>query len=299
MKLQQLRQFVTLADTLNFHRAAERLNMAQPPLSISIRKLEEELGAPLFLRGPPGVQLTAEGRAALGDARQALHHAEQVRRAVRETSAGERGGLRVGFVGSATFRLLPKLLRQFRARYPLVDVTLAESRTVDLLADVAAGTIDVAIVRTPVLGGAYAEIAIVETDVLCVAVAKDSRLAGQKQASLSDFRDEPFVIYSRETVPGMHALTMLACQKAGFVPHIAEQASQIQTIVCLVESGLGVALVPSVTVGHNRAVDFVALIDHGNLDPIGLGIALHPERPSAAAMLFRTLALSEAPVSAI
>src|SRR5262245_37732447 len=131
MKLQQLRQFVTLAETLNFHRAAERLNMAQPPLSISIRKLEEELGAQLFVRGQQGVQLTAEGHAALDDARLSLPHAEQVQRAVRETSAGERGGLRIGFVGSATYHLLPRLLKGFRVSYPLIDVTLAESRTAE------------------------------------------------------------------------------------------------------------------------------------------------------------------------
>jgi DNA-binding transcriptional LysR family regulator len=291
MKLQQLRQFVMLAETRNFHRAAGRLNMAQPPLSISIRKLEAELGAALFVRSQQGVYLTAEGEAALADARQALFHAEQFQHAVRETHAGERGGLRVGFVGSATYRLLPRLLRAYRERHPLVDVTLAESRTADLLADVEAGAIDVAIVRTPIMGGAAADIAVIETDRLCVATAKHSRFAGRKRAQLAEFRDEAFVIYSRESVPGMYALTMLACQQAGFVPRIAEQASQLQTIICLVESGLGVALVPSVIAEHARGVDFIAIAGEVGQGRIGLGITLRASRPSVAAVRFRDFAL--------
>lgn len=294
MKLQQLKQFVTLAETLNFHRAAEHLNMAQPPLSISIRKLEEELGAPLFIRGQQGVQLTPEGLAALDDARQALIHAEQVQRAVRETSAGERGGLRIGFVGSATYRLLPRLLRAFRENYPMIDVTLAESRTAELLDDVETGAIDVAIVRTPILSGAPSEIAVLETDRLCVAVSKQSRFAGRKRSKLAEYRDEPFVIYSRESVPSMHALTMMACQEAGFLPRIAEQAIQLQTIVCLVESGIGVALVPAVIADQTTAVDFVEIEGKTSQLPIGLGIVIRSTRPSAAALRFRDFAIDRA-----
>lgn len=298
MKLQQLRQFVTLAETLNFHRAAERLNMAQPPLSISIRKLEEELGAPLFIRGQQGVQLTPEGHAALDDARQALLHAEQVQRVVRETSAGERGGLRLGFVGSATYHLLPRLLRAFRERYPMIDVTLVESRTADLLDDVETGEIDVAIVRTPILSEASADIAPLETDRLCVAVSRQSRFAGRKRAKLSEFADEPFVSYSRESVPGMYALTMMACQEAGFVPQIAEQAIQLQTIICLVESGIGVALVPAVIAAQTTAVDFVEIEGKTSQVTIGLGMVIRSNRPSAAAIRFRAFATEQAGLAA-
>lgn len=290
MKLQQLRQFVTLAETLNFHRAAERLNMAQPPLSISIKKLEIELGAPLFIRGQQGVQLTPEGHAALDDARLALVHAEQVQRAVRETSAGERGGLRLGFVGSATYHLLPRLLRAFREQYPMIEVTLAESRTADLLDDVETGAIDVAIVRTPILDAAPADIAVLETDKLCIAVSKQSRFAGRKHARLSEFRQEPFIIYSRESVPGMHALTMMTCQEAGFVPLIAEQAIQLQTMICLVESGLGVALVPAVIAAQTTAVDFVEIEGKTSQVTIGLGMVIRSDRPSPAAVRFRGFA---------
>lgn len=294
MKLQQLRQFVTLAETLNFHRAAERLNMAQPPLSISIRKLEEELGAPLFIRGQHGARLTPEGLAALDDARQTLVHAEQVQRAVRETSAGERGRLRVGFVGSATYRLLPRLLPAFRDSYPMIEVALAESRTAELLDEVESGVIDVAIVRTPIIGGAPAGIAPLETDRFCVAVSKQSRFAGRRRSKLADFRDEPFVIYSRESVPSMHALTMMACQEAGFLPRVAEEAIQLQTMICLVESGIGVALVPALIAERTTVVDFVEIEGDAGRMAIGLGMVIRAHRPSAAAVRFRDFAVTGA-----
>lgn len=293
MRLQQLRQFVTLAETLNFRRAAERLNMAQPPLSISIRKLETELGAQLFTRGPQGVRLTREGAAALEDAREALLHSDQVARMVRETGAGERGALRLGFVGSATYRLLPRLLRAFRIEFPLIDVALVESRTADLLTEVASGALDVAIVRTPVLQASPGEIVDLECDRLCVAVSKHSRFAGRISCPLAEYREEPFVIYSRESVPSMHALTMVACQQAGFLPRIAEEAVQLQTIICLVESGLGVALVPAVIADHTRSVDLVEIEGSPGQTAVGLGIVINSGRPSAAAVRFREFALAE------
>src|SRR5688572_6835822 len=105
MELRQLRYFTTIAETLNFHRAAERLNVSQPPLTVAIRKLEEELGAALFLREARGVSLTPAGEAALPFARSALVQADLVRQAAREGSEGERGRLLIGFIGSAVFGL--------------------------------------------------------------------------------------------------------------------------------------------------------------------------------------------------
>src|SRR5207248_2309727 len=110
MELRQLRYFVALAETQNFHRAAERLNMAQPPLTVAIRKLEDELGARLFDRSVRGAALTPAGAAALDVARATLMQADRLREAVREGADGERGRLRVGFIGSATFELLPRII---------------------------------------------------------------------------------------------------------------------------------------------------------------------------------------------
>jgi DNA-binding transcriptional LysR family regulator len=294
MKLLQLRQFVTLAETLNFHRAAEVLNMAQPPLSVSIRKLEEELGAALFLREPRGVRLTRAGEAALDNARRALFHAEQVRQAVEEIDAGKRGQVRVGFVGSVTYEVLPRLLPAFRQNYPNIELRLEESRTSELLEDIEVGAIDVAIVRTPILSPIARKVHVLQEETLVVAVARNSRFAGRASLRLKELSAEPFVIYSRTGVPSMHAITMLACQEAGFVPHVMEEAAQLQTIICLVESGLGVALVPGVVARHLKAVEFLEIEDKLQTATIGLGIISAGEEVNPAAELFRNFAIERA-----
>src|SRR4051812_27857586 len=114
MDLRRIRQFVVLADVLNFRKAAERLHIAQPALSVSIQKLEAELGAPLFERSASGVTLTPAGRSALPEARRALFHAEQFIDAARAVGAGQGGVIRVGFVGSSTYSVLPRLVPRFR-----------------------------------------------------------------------------------------------------------------------------------------------------------------------------------------
>src|SRR5258708_37736583 len=126
LDLKRIHQFVILAETLNFRRAAERLNMAQPPLSVSIRKLEEELGTKLFMRGAGGVSLTLSGQAILKEARQLLFHGSQLRETAKGVRDGPGGALEVGFVGSATYGLLQKLLPLFCAEYPAVELVLRE-----------------------------------------------------------------------------------------------------------------------------------------------------------------------------
>ncbi len=290
IKLAQVRQFVTLADEGSFHRAAGVLNMAQPPLSVGIRKLEEELGAPLFVRGPRGVKLTSAGELALVSARQTLLHVEEMRNAVRSALIGERGRLRVGFVASATLELLPRLLIAYRARYPQIELKLDESRTADLLEDVEQGRIDLAIVRTPVMQQAGVMIEQLQSDTLCLAVPKGSKWSGRKHVDLGELRDEPFVVFSRERVPNMHAITMLMCQSEGFVPKVAEEAGQLQTILCLVESGIGVALVPGVAARQAGSFELLGIgMDPGDT-AIGLSLVTRLGEISAAAQNFRTIA---------
>nr|MBP8138249.1 LysR family transcriptional regulator [Alicycliphilus sp.] len=151
MNLRQLHQFVTLAETGNFHRAAERLHMAQPPLSVSIRKLEDELGAPLFERTGTGVLLTPAGQAMLEDARRALQHAEQCRQAVQHARAGTGGRLRLGIIGSATYALLPRLIPSLRARYPQIALELTEATSSEILEGLLARRFDAGLLRYPLL----------------------------------------------------------------------------------------------------------------------------------------------------
>lgn len=290
IKLAQIRQFVALAEAGSFHRAASVLNMAQPPLSVGIRKLEEELGTPLFVRGPRGVRLTSAGEVALVSARQTLRHIEEMRQAVRKSLVGERGRLRVGFVASATLELLPRLLIAYRAKYPQVELKLDEARTAELLEDVAQGRIDVAIVRTPVMTHAQVTIEQLQSDTLCLAVQKGSKWARRKRIQLGELRDEPFVVFSPDRVPSMHAITMLVCQRAGFVPKIAEEAGQLQTILCLVESGIGVALVPGVAAHQAGGFELISIGGEDENSAIGLGLVTSASAIGTAAQNFRTIA---------
>lgn len=293
MKLAQIRQFVALAEEGSFRRAAGMLNMAQPPLSVGIRKLEEDLGATLFVRGARGVRLTAAGEAALASARQVLGKVEEMRNAVRQTEAGERGRLRVGFVASATLELLPRLLIAFRAKYPQIELKLEESRTADLLEDVEQGRIDVAIVRVPVMNETRVAITPLEDDRMCLAVQKGSKWSGRKSVRLGALRDESFIVFSHDRVPSMHAITMLMCQQEGFVPRVAEEAGQMQTILCLVESGIGVALVPGVAAHQAGGFDLVEIEGAERLPNVGLALATGSGENDTAAANFRAIAVNQ------
>lgn len=292
MDLRQLRHFVTLAETLNFRRAAERLNMAQPPLSVSIRKLEAELGGALLERTTREIHLTGLGRIFLDRARRTLFEAEQAVAAARAAVSGEQGSLTIGFVGSATYAALPQLVPAFRAAHPGVQLTLRESTTTQILAEIGQGTLDLGIIRAPVTRGSGARLDVIEEDRLVLALPASHRLARRRRVRLSELEEEPFIAYAPERVPSLNAVMMLACQKAGFVPRVTQEAIQVQTIISLVESGLGVALVPSVATrgGHHRAV-FRELQELREATAISLALAYAPDWITSTARLFRDLAV--------
>lgn len=294
MELRQLQQFIAVAEALNFRRAAERLHMAQPPLSVAIRKLEEELGAPLFERQPRGVALTAAGTAALDLARRCINDAAALRGVAQAAAGGVRGLLRVGFVGSATYALMPRLLPVFRARYPGVELVLRESANLGLLAMVESGEIDIGLVRYPT-GAAHAlRFEIVERDVFCAVLPAHHALAKKKRVTLALLAQEPFVDYASTRVPGLHAMVMLAFQQAGLTPQVAQEATQVQTVISLVQSGMGVALVPSVSAQlAARGVVFRPVDGLPQSAAIALAMASREDAYNPAAQRFRELALAE------
>lgn len=288
MDTRQLRHFIALAETLNYHRAAERLHMSQPPLSASIRKLEERLGARLFERTRRGTELTAAGQAALEDARRAVFHAEQFGRTAAAAARGEAGSLRVGFIGSATYALMPRLVPAFRARYPEVRLILIESTTWQLLEDIELGRIDAGLLRFPVMRASTASILPAERDVFVAALPARHPLARKRRLPLGALASEPFVLYSAAAVPGLHATALLACQRAGFVPQVQQEAVQVQTVVSLVGSGLGVALAPSVAARHaTEDVVFRPLQGPGAETEIGIALAWRADREIPATRRFR------------
>jgi DNA-binding transcriptional LysR family regulator len=276
MDFRHLQQFLVLADTLNFHRAAEKLHMSQPPLSVSIRKLEESVGVALFVRGRQGVQLTEAGLAALDEARRALFHAEQFRLAARAGAAGEGGTVRVGFVGSA---------------YPGVTVVLREATSIRIMQDLADDALEVGIVRVPVAMGSNVRLAPLTTEHFVLAVPKGHALARRGRLRLADLADEAFIMYTATEAAGLRMAAINACQLRGFTPRITQEAVQVQTLLSLVESGLGVALVPAGARRHpSPNVVTKTLSDFPADASIGISLAWNPATERSAARNLRELA---------
>ncbi len=291
LNLRRIRQFVVLAETRSFRRAAERLHIAQPPLSISIQKLEAELGVRLFERGGVGgVSLTPGGQAALVQARRLLFHNAQLLVAAKAAAAGNGGMLRIGFVGSTTNGVLQKIVRQFRAEHAGVELVLKEATSVQIVAHVNGGELDVGLARTPLLNSAQVELTPLLAEHFVAALPLGNALAYKSELRLEELAGESFVFYARGEAAGLHAMAMLACQHAGFLPRITQEATQVQTVLSLVESGLGVALVPS-GFEHNLNPR-VAYRSIAGLSPAaGIGLALVlPDMASVAAQNFRNVA---------
>lgn len=286
MDLRQLRYFSALAETLNFHRAAERLHISQPPLSVAIRKLEEELGEALFEREPRGVRLTEAGHAALGPARDAVELAEQVRSAVREGAAGRMGKLTIGFIGSAIGQLLPKIISPFMQDLPKVELAFKELNSVQILQAIKARHVDIGLVRLPVMDSSPVDIDVIESDVLVAALPSDDVLTQCQAIPLEALADRSFIIYSRVSV--LHATIRLACHNCGFTPRVVQEATQVQTILSLVEAGLGVALIPASCIRF--AGTDVRIVPLDKEVAISMGIARSHEA-SALTMHFVNMAL--------
>lgn len=243
MELRHLRYFVTLAEELHFGRAAERLHIAQPPLSQQIRQLETELGFELFHRTKRKVQLSEAGQAFLGEVQQIFKQLEQAIQVGRQTNRGEMGQLIVGFVGSAAYNILPNILRTFRTSVPAVRLELHELTTNQQLRWLEEGRIDVGFVRPPIEEDTF-NFEIIFQESLIVALPETHLLANQAHISLPSLKNEPFILFPRLLAPGLYDLIISLCQQAGFSPNVTQEAIQMQTIVSLVAGGLGIAIVP-------------------------------------------------------
>lgn len=292
MELRRIRHFVMLAETLNFRRAAERLHMAQPPLSVSIQKLESELGTKLFMRETKGVSITPCGKVVLKEARRLLFYEKQIIGAVRDGINGTGGTLHIGFVGTTTFGMLQRLIPLFRAEYPGVELVLREAASVSILHQLEDGALDIGLIRTPLLEPTDATLVQLEQDQFIAALPKGHSLTKQDSLKIRDLGNEFFVMYAQGAAAGLRSAAMLACQHAGFVPRIVQQVTQVQTLLALVESGLGVALVPSVA--RYYVSDRIVYRELSDVIPnaaIGLSWAYMPQTEGPAAARFRELAL--------
>ena len=290
MELRQLSQFVAVAEMQSFSRAAERLSMAQPPLSVAIRKLEDEIGVLLFDRGARGVRLTDAGEAALEAARKCLREADEVVSLARMAAKGEAGLLRIGFVGSATFDVLPRLIEAFSERYPKVRLDLFEAANLELLQSVTNGRLHLAILRVPTAAPAGVSLQLIEQDVFCIALPARHPMAGRESLALAELADEAFIGYVPGRASTHHAAMTQLCLQAGIMPRITQEGVQVQTVIGLVASGLGVAIVPAIHSQYSsRRVVFRPIRDLPAGSVIGISLAYPTTRETAAARRFREI----------
>lgn len=260
MDLRQLRYFVAVAEELSFTRAAQRLYMAQPPLSNQVLRLERALDVKLFDRSRRAIRLTAAGEALLPEARRLLVQAEQTASMVQRVGHGEVGQLTIGFVPSASNATLPAQLRAFRSRYPDVALYLREMRPDELVRHLLAGGVDVSFLFLPFADPGL-ETMVVSQEPLVAALPADHRLCKRARIRVADLAGEPFVLPARHQMPGLFAQVQEACRDAGFAPGaVQKDVWLMQTIIGLVAGGIGVALVPaSVENLHRAGVEYRAL----------------------------------------
>lgn len=243
IELRHLRYFIAVAEELHFGRAAEKLHMAQPPLSQQIRQLEEELGFQLFHRTKRSVQLTEAGIVFLEESRRMLRQLEQAVQIGRQVSRGERGQLVVGFVSSAAYNVLPPILQAFRAAVPGVSLELHELTTDQQLQWLSEGRMDVGLVRPPVDDPMF-QLKTIFEEPLVVALPQRHALAEAPKIPLKKLAGEAFVLFPRVLAPGLYDQIISLCQQGGFSPRVVQEAIQMQTIISLVAAEIGVALVP-------------------------------------------------------
>jgi LysR family hydrogen peroxide-inducible transcriptional activator len=242
MELHQFRYFVTVVREGTFTRAAERLYITQPSLSEQIRKLETELGSPLFQRLGRRLALTSAGEAFLPHAERVLLEVEQARARVQEVRGLRLGRLSIGVLPSAAARLLPALLAEFRSRHPGVEVVLREEAvSADAEHLVHEGALDLAIIRLPRRRVDLEERFLVREPMVLV-VAPGHRLADRRSVALAELAEEPFV--AMRSGHGLRELLERQCREAGFEPRIVFETGQLASAVGLVLAGAGVAVVP-------------------------------------------------------
>src|SRR5918998_261438 len=243
MDLRQLRYFVAVAEESHFGRAAQRLHMSQPPLSMQIKGLEAELGVELLNRSTRRVALTDAGRTFLERARAILAAVEEAREAARGAEHGAQGRLHVGFVSTATLSLLPPSIRLFRERFGGVELELKELTSAQQVDALYEGEITVGLVRLPMRAPGI-RFEPVSQEQLVVAVPSGHVLEKLDRVPLEAVVDLPLIFFTRQLIPGFHAQIVELFQRVGAFPKVAQHAVHLQTIVGLVASGVGIAILP-------------------------------------------------------
>lgn len=244
MNLRQLRYFLAVAETLHFGRAAERLNMAQPPLSQQIKQLERDLGVQLFERTKRRVALTAAGLVLQPEARQILAQVEMARKKTQQAARGETGQLAIAFVSSAMYSILPPWIRAFGQQYPNVNLSFQEATSLVQIERLCSHQLDIGFVHPPIVNDNVASQRVWQEPMVAV-LAQGHPLSEQKEIAIAQLAQVPFILMQRSLASGLYDKIIGFCQQANFSPNVVQTAPQLQTILGLVAAKLGVAILPA------------------------------------------------------
>jgi DNA-binding transcriptional LysR family regulator len=246
VELRHIRYFLAVAQERHFTKAASKIGIGQPPLSQQIKDLEGEVGAALFHRLAHGAELTEAGKAFLAGVKEMPLIAQRATMAARRAARGELGSLRVGFTATATFNVVvPSAIRTFRHAYPETYLTLEEANTTRLVTGLREGTLDVVFLRPGAPGTEELQLRRLSDESMVVALPECHPAAALEEVDLAMLKDDPFLLFPRETAPTIYDTVVDACRKAGFEPVISQFAPHFATIVNLVAAGLGVSIVPA------------------------------------------------------
>ena len=244
MEFRQLRCLIAVADTLHFGRAAQQMEMLPASFGRQIKLLEENLGCRLLVRTTRHVSLTDAGRDFVPAARDIIERADRLEASFREEQQGRTATLRIGVIDSAAAGLLPQLLPHFREACPDIDVELLEQKTIRLIPRVLSGRLDLAIVRPPESVDLRLHFQTLFCETAVVAVPNGHPLAQRRTLTPTDMAEEPLIVPERQSRPHSHDLTMKLFLDAGHTARVAQIAEEKQTIVSLVGTGVGLAIVP-------------------------------------------------------
>ncbi|MGC6388480.1 LysR substrate-binding domain-containing protein [Ewingella sp. S1.OA.A_B6] len=295
-----LKQFIVVAEVLNFHRAAEQLHMSQPPLSVAIRQLEEKLGVALFIRDRGGVTLTPAGEAFMYSAREVVKSLTEGIDHARNIAQGMAGKLTVSSVSLAAYPTLLSTFRRFRKAYPQVELVIKEMPSALQILALERGEIDLAFIRKPATIRSEMMMTPYLSEPLLAALPVDHPLANHSQIELSLLAKENFVFTPERLGEGYHHQLITFCKQAGFIPHIVQEAAQLSTLIALVSCGFGIALVPGSVAGYtlNDKVRFIEISSSGFAPRVELFHlhAVHQPRQNIPVILGNFLALLDVSV---
>lgn len=266
----KLQSFVTVAEELHVGRAAERLGIAQPPLSRQIKALEEELGAQLFHRGRNAISLTQAGERLLERANAILADIEDTQLEVRRIAQGAEGRLRIGFVGSSTYGILPNVLKSFRRHYPKVSLSLYPMNNDALRRALIRNEIDIGVARPSIEDPEILSKPLV-TEPLILAVPDTNPLRERDSVPIEELKDQMLILYPERPRPSFADHIISICNDAGFEPSNRIFTMDFQTAIALVSVDVGVSVVPaSVGESHRKGLCFVGLTAKGATTGISL-----------------------------